>query len=552
MPPQSSSDLDSNHPQLPDENQNAEIQASHSAEIEAFERDVSSLHHRQQQATRWSWLKRYGWILPVVGLLGAIALRAVSQQQAAKAPETETAPEVTPLSVRTATAQITTLREFISGSGLVQASQFRNLSFDRSGKVTFIASGEDGGVLRAGDRVRKGQLLATIDDRNLQAELQRARAAVIEAQEQVAAQQAQVAAQQAQVAQAQSQEVQAQAQVQEAEAQVRRDRSSLTLAQTELERDESLYADGVIPASNLDTRRNTVASERSNLAASEARVTSAQGQVQAAQSQVKAAQAQVLAAQEQLSATKARVATAETGIVQANVALEDTNLYAPFDGIVSFVNLRLGERYEPSLDGTSQLDPNDATGASTVPIVLVDPTNLEASLALSAEGGDRVEIGQSAYLLKGQNITAASLNVEAFGDLSKLSLVDLAEASGTVVAVTPSVNPGLRTRETTVAVGQGAEKLQHGDRVTAFVATSTVEGAVTVPPNAVVLRDRRPYVFVVVDGMVEQRPVKLGIAGLNEQQVLAGVRAGEKVVTEGQTRLVDETPVRVVGESLVP
>jgi HlyD family secretion protein len=54
-------------------------------------------------------------------------------------------------------------------------------------------------------------------------------------------------------------------------------------------------------------------------------------------------------------------------------------------------------------------------------------------------------------------------------------------------------------------------------------------------------------VFVVTEaGTVEQRAVELGITGITQQAIERGIEAGETVVTQGQNRLVEGTPVRVV------
>jgi multidrug efflux pump subunit AcrA (membrane-fusion protein) len=50
---------------------------------------------------------------------------------------------------------------------------------------------------------------------------------------------------------------------------------------------------------------------------------------------------------------------------------------------------------------------------------------------------------------------------------------------------------------------------------------------------------------------VEQRPVELGITGIRQREILQGVEPGELVVEQGQNRLVDETPVEMLDDSIV-
>ena len=51
---------------------------------------------------------------------------------------------------------------------------------------------------------------------------------------------------------------------------------------------------------------------------------------------------------------------------------------------------------------------------------------------------------------------------------------------------------------------------------------------------AIILRKRLPLRLL------------LGIKGIIKQQIISGVRAGETVITQGQNRLVDGTPVRAI------
>ena len=55
------------------------------------------------------------------------------------------------------------------------------------------------------------------------------------------------------------------------------------------------------------------------------------------------------AAQEQYKATQSAITTAQARLTQAEVALEGARLYAPFDGIVAYLNINEGEYYSPQV-----------------------------------------------------------------------------------------------------------------------------------------------------------------------------------------------------------
>jgi HlyD family secretion protein len=468
------------------------------------------------------WIKRFWWLIPVVGVVVAIGgisfvrLRDRYSEQAVVA-------EAAPLTVQTETAVQGSIQAWVSTEGTVQAVRFKHLAFDVDGDVTFIANRE-GRSLRAGDTVRQGELLAQIDDRNLQADINQAEAAVNEAQRQRGAAAANVAQMESQVAQAR-------AQVTQAEAQVAQARTAQTLAQSELQRYQQLFDQGAIAASDLDNRRSTVQDAATQVQA-------AQAQVQSAQAQVSTAQAQVASAREQLQATDSQIATAQARLNQAQVALEGTRLYAPFDGVVAYLNIRENEYY--SLQAVSSQLSNYQELLNRVPIVVIDPSEFEVVADLAAGMGDTIRPGQTALVTLGNGEPQPGT-----------SLLDRAQARGSIDAVNPAVSPGSRAVQATARISQGTASLQHGATVTLWLAAAEQDNAVVVPLNAIAFREQVPYVFVVDpdSNTVEQRPVELGIEGFDQQEILSGLQPGEQIVTVGQSGLADGARVQVTDNS---
>jgi multidrug efflux system membrane fusion protein len=76
--------------------------------------------------------------------------------------------------------------------------------------------------------------------------------------------------------------------------------------------------------------------------------------------------------------------------------------------------------------------------------------------------------------------------------------------------------------------------------------TLTSEQAVLVPTQAVQAGQQGSFVFVVKpDSTVESRPVKVGRRLPRELVIEQGVKAGERVVTDGQLRLVPGARVEI-------
>ncbi|GAB4540774.1 MAG: efflux RND transporter periplasmic adaptor subunit [Pleurocapsa sp.] len=500
----------------------------------------SELKSHQSKADNSAKQKSW-WIVAVLGI--SIAIAGVSYLRwRDTSTEEATTTQINPLSVRTTEALQEPIQNWISNEGTVRAVNYKHLAFEVEGDVTYLAD-RGGRRLREGDRVTQGELLAKVDDRELLADVSQAQAAIAEARQNRA-----TAA--AQIAQAQAQLQQARSQVRQVQSQVNKAQTSRNLAQTQLERYGLLVEQGAISESEYDTRVST-------LQDAEADVTAAQAEVVSAQEQVRSAQAQVRAAQEQYKATQSAITTAEARLSQAEVALEGTRLYAPFDGIVAYLNITEGEYYSPQVV-SSQLGGDYQGILDRIPMVIIDPAQYEVITDLAGTNSNKVRDGQTAIVASAENIQR-SLGVSntsnpTFADANNLTarsaLLDNAIARGEVFSVNPAISPGGRAVEATISLlpeTTSNSNLKHGEQVTTWIAVEEAQEAVVVPLNAIVYRDRNPYIFVVnSDNVVEQRQVQLGIKGITKQQILSGVAAGETVITQGQNPLVDGTPVKSV------
>ena len=220
---------------------------------------------------------------------------------------------------------------------------------------------------------------------------------------------------------------------------------------------------------------------------------------------------------------------------------------------MAYKNIRENEYYSTQ-SVSSQLS-NYQGLLDRVPIVVIDPSQFEVAADLSTAVGEQVRPDQTTVIAPDDNLQV---------DLDNEDVIDSAQTKGKVFAVNPAVSPGGRAIQVTSrmtggnAPGQGAYStpvltigtgnLLHGSNVTLWIAVAQKDDAVVVPLNAVVFRDRLPYVFVANPdtGKVEQRQVKLGIEGLDRREIIEGVSPGELLVTEGQNRLVDGATVKVM------
>ena len=90
------------------------------------------------------------------------------------------------------------------------------------------------------------------------------------------------------------------------------------------------------------------------------------------------------------------------------------------------------------------------------------------------------------------------------------------------------------------------ERLWPGRYVLVHLALTVQHDAVVVPYRAVITSSIGKFVFVVKnDQTVEQRTVKVDRDRGDEAVVVAGLRAGEQVVTDGQLQLEDGTKIEI-------
>ena len=197
----------------------------------------------------------------------------------------------------------------VAGTGIVEpASEVIALAIERGGVVTRID-------VVAGDRVKAGQPLFAIDERNY-------RAAVAQDEAAVAAAEASIATIEQSLIQQQNTIDQARATLDSAEAE--RMRASL---------DHTRYAelarDTWAPRQRLETATADAQKAEASVAAAKAALAGAQQQIEVLTAQRKEAAAKL----EQNRAT----------LQQARVDLDKTVVKAPIDGAILMVNVRLGE-----------------------------------------------------------------------------------------------------------------------------------------------------------------------------------------------------------------
>ena len=259
-------------------------------------------------------------VLPIVAVLGVLlAVHSVlpyelSLKGGKPVFKSKSPPTSTPL--QSPPEQPSRFRESIHGMGLVE-SQRENIPIGTPVPGVVAEVYVDGRPdyqpphKRVGDRVKKGEPLFRIDDRELKAELQTREAALLAAQAQLR----------------RLVEMPRPEDVPPAEAAVEEARAKLLDAEAAFNRDSQLYDRKMLAASDYDRDRYSVQAAKAALARSQADL----------------AKLKAGAWKEDIEVQRAAVAEARSRVESAQILLERLVVRAPVDGQVLQVNVRPGQ-----------------------------------------------------------------------------------------------------------------------------------------------------------------------------------------------------------------
>lgn len=234
-----------------------------------------------------------------------------------------------------------------------------------------------------------------------------------------------------------------------------------------------------------------------------------QSDVEQAQTNLRLAQSQVQASELQLKSVStggsaaqrasAAIALAEAQLARARVDLTQTRVYAPSDGVIL---QRLAEPGDVVSAGASLF----VFSADGITRAVIEPD--ERSLA-------QVAIGQT-----------ARVSSEAFPDDSFAAVLSY---------IAPSVDPRRGTIEVRLNIDSPPQYVRPDMTVSVEILVGQEQQAIVVPAFVIIDRLQGPWVYVVQDGRVARRDVKLGAADATHVQVTGGLDVGEVVVAEPQS-----------------
>lgn len=442
-------------------------------------------------------MKRLGWLVLLAVASGCAA--PTSNSPAGTPP---------PVAVEVREVERRTLEEVVEASGSVQALFTADVTSRIPGRVLSV-------LVEEGDRVRRGEVVVRLDPADVEEQVRQAEAALEAARARVPQALAAVDlasdTAQHQVEQAQAAVQAARAQAASAEAQVAAAASQRTRAEADLRRAQELFAQGAVPAQQVDAARAAADAARAQHEAAQAQWRAAREQMLAAEAALRLAQAarrQVDIRQRDVEQARAAVRQAEAALQLARLQLQHTVVRAPLSGVVV-------ER---------RADPGEYAAPGAPLLVVADTSTVWVNLAVSETQIGSVRAGQAA------RVTVDALPGRVF--------------AGRVESRSPAADPRTRTFLVKVRVPNPDGALRPGMFARGRITVRSRRDAPAVPEEALRYEGPRAYVFVVESGRAFRRSVALGLSSGGWVEV-RGLEPGTRVVVSGQTLLRDGDPVTV-------
>ncbi len=350
----------------------------------------------------------------------------------------------------------------LAASGYVVAQRRAAVASKGTGRLVELR-------VREGSVVKQGELIGRLDDSDVLAAVAASRAGVAQA-------------------------VAAKAQAEAALGQVR---AELANAEAERQRQQGLVAQGFVSAQVVDAAERRLAVARSALAAQQAAINSAQAAIALAQAQV--------------------------AVQQVNQ--RNTEIRAPFDGVVLVKNANVGDMITPF---------SSASGTSGAVVTMADMATLEVEADVSESNVARVKPEQP-----------VEITLDALPDV---------RFRGNVSRIVPTVDRAKATVMTKIRFEALDARIlpEMSAKVSFLTRPASAEDQLPVTavnPKAIVERDGRKVVFRLAGETVEVVPITPG-RQIGDLQELTGnaLKSGERVVLSPVESLKAGAKVAVVSK----
>lgn len=382
----------------------------------------------------------------------------------------------------------------VTASGEIKPKTFVNVGANGYGKITKI-------FVKEGEKVKRGQILATLENIQPEADVQATKAAMAAAQTDYVAQQAGLKT---------------------AHADVIRAQADAEKAKLDWERAQQLYKSQLIPKQDYDAKKAVSDSAAAQLEQAQTRVAQNHAQMDSADRRVK-----------QQQATLRRYTD----------VLSKTVYSAPFDGVVTSLPVREGE--------TVVMGIQNSPGSTLMTIA--DTSVITAEVKVDETDIVNVKLGQPA------EVSIDAIPKKKFkGTVTEIGNNALLRSSGISTSQTTGGSQEAKDFKVVITLSEIPENLRPGLSATAKVTTATRQAALSIPIQALTIRQKGDLeqqksakgkvqaaepdkakqskeeiqgVFVIRNKKAEFVAVDTGITGTTDIEVLNNLKEGDEIVT---------------------
>ncbi len=415
----------------------------------------------------------------------------------------------------------------VTASGEIKPKNYINIGGNAIGDITEIP-------VKEGDHVRKGQLLAKIEDIQPVADVDAQKASLSSAEADANASEAGLKAADDNIAMLRGAIVQTQAQ--------------LDSAKADYDRSEAQYKEQLLARQDFDAKKYAYDAQKAALTQAQDRLTQSVAQRDQAAAN--------------LASSQKRIAQAKATLTRVTDILDKHSSFSPIDGVVTNLPVRVGENVVPGLQNQ----------AGTLIMTIADMSQITAEVKVDETDIVSVKLGQTA------EITIDAIPNKTFqGHVTEIGNTAILRSTGLAASQSAISSQEAKDFKVVVALDNPPDEVRPGLSCSAKITTATRQNVLTIPIQALTVRqkgDLEPEtdnssaqaatkldpaaekakkeelqgVFVISGGKAVFHKVETGITGATDIEVLSGLNASDEVVT-GTYQVIrtikNQAPVKV-------
>jgi HlyD family secretion protein len=397
----------------------------------------------------------------------------------------------------------------VTASGEIKPRNYVNIGADAIGRITEI-------LVKEGDRVRKGQMLAKLESIQPQADVTAQKSAVSAIQAESAASEAGVKA--------------ADDNLLTLQATIDRARADLDRTRLDYERAQELLNAKLIARQEFEQKKALFDAQRAAVREAETRLTGARSSREQAAAQ--------------LAGTQRRIAQNQAMLTRLNDVLEKHYSVAPLDGMVTNLPMRVGETAVMGIQNT----------AGSLIMTIADMSLITAEVKVDETDIVNVKLDQRA------DITIDAIPNRVFkGHVIEIGNTAILRSTGLAASQSMISSQEAKDFKVVVALDDATDEIRPGLSCTSKITTATRKNALTAPIQALTVRQKGDLeyndgpgskvppalppaaakaakeeiqgVFVISGDKAVFRKVETGISGATDIEVVSGLSEGDQIVT---------------------